>query len=175
MSRALSKTLFSHGFFVPFFTFLVAGGSIQYPILIPLMGVAVVESSDRCVCAYVRVCVCEEESVLVTKNEAVVSTELTLCCSSFPPRSLKIVFQAIYKPITQLGMVTLLIVFVIFLFTSLAFFETREHYVESVEGDYLWDSKSCDSMLNCFFTMFTFGVIGWADEYYGGSFMGDVR
>ena len=73
-------------------------------------------------------------------------------------------------------MVTLLIMFVIFMFSSFAFFMTRESYVDSgTEGDFLWDSKSCDSMLNCFFTMFTFGLIGWADEYYSGSFMKDIR
>ncbi|GMH92564.1 hypothetical protein TrST_g7260 [Triparma strigata] len=134
--EALSKTLFNPNFFVPSFTCVVAFIGIKYPIVIPLMGIAVVESSE----------------------------------------SLKIVFAAIYQPITQLGMVTLLILNVIFLFASLSFFVTRERYAFSgVEGDYLWDSKSCDSLLNCFFTMMTFGLIGWADEFYGGSFMSDVN
>ncbi|GMH68461.1 hypothetical protein TL16_g04935 [Triparma laevis f. inornata] len=135
-TEALKKTLYNPNFFVPTFTCVNAFISINYPMCIPMMGIAVVESSE----------------------------------------SLKIVFAAIYQPIQQLGMVTLLILNVIFLFASLSFFVTRERYAFSgVEGDYLWDSKSCDSLLNCFFTMMTFGLIGWSDEFYGGSFMSDVN
>jgi len=95
--------------------------------------------------------------------------------------SLRIVFAAIYEPIQQLAMVSLLILMVVFLFSSLAFFHNRKHYVMSgfgndrdyFVGNFLWESKSCDSMINCFFTMATFGLIGWSDDFYGSSFMGD--
>jgi len=88
--------------------------------------------------------------------------------------SLRIVFAAIYEPIQQLGMVSLLVIMVVFLFSSISFFYSRETYASTgVEGDYLWNSRSCNSLLNCFTTMATFGLIGWSDDFYGASFMGD--